>query len=355
MINLIRYTKKDTWIFLAVCIPHVILLNTLLFGKRYFTEALVFVAASIVTFIILALSWYLHTWIAVTLRNRFSNDRDLIKRMAIAIVLFTLMTGIIVTMLFYGYSYFHFMKYEFDEALYNWALATSMLLNVFATIIHESVYSFEKWKTTITETEQLKKEHMHSRLLGLRSQVSPHFLFNSLNSLSSLINDDPARAELFLDEMSKVYRYLLRHNEEQVVSLGTELTFLRSYYHLLKARYGKGVELVVDVDETYYRKLLPPLTLQILLDNALTLNLISKEKPLSINIYVNESGWLTIENNIQRRIAENAIADDSGIANISTRLRLQCHQSINITENNNLRVIKVPLMNDQRIIEHEPI
>ena len=242
MIRLPQYTKKDTLIFLAVCVPHVIFLNTLLFGKRYFTDVLIFFAASITTFIITAFSWSLHTWVAVTLRNRFIKDKDLIKRMVIGIILFILMTGITITLLFCSYDYFHFMGYEFDESLYNWALLTGILLNVFATIIHESVHSFEKWKTTLTETEQLKKEHMLSRLLGLRSQVSPHFLFNSLNSLSSLISDDPLRAEIFLDEMSKVYRYLLRHNEEQTVTLETELTFVRSYYHLLKARYGKGVE-----------------------------------------------------------------------------------------------------------------
>ncbi len=355
MINLPQYTKKDRWIFLSVCVPHVIFLNILLFGKRYFTDITVFVAATMFTFIIMASSWHLHTWVAVTLRNRFSKDSDLVKRMAIAVVLFILMTGIIVTMIFYGYNYFHFLNYEFDEKVYDWALATGMLLNIFTTVIYESVYSFEKWKTTLTENEQLKKEHMHSRLLGLRSQVSPHFLFNSLNSLSSLINDDPARAEIFLDEMSKVYRYLLRHNEEQIVELGTELTFVRSYYHLLKARYGKGVELVIEVDEKYYKNLLPPLTLQILLDNALKVNLISKEKPLSIYIYVKESGWLEIKNNIQKRIAESAIPDDSGIANISTRFRLQSHQSINITENDNFRKIKVPLMSSKQTVGHESI
>lgn len=355
MIKLQRYTKKDTWIFLTVCIPHVIFLNCLLFGSGYFLEFKVFIAASIMTLIIMGISWQLHTWVAVTLRDRFSKDKELIKRFFIAVPLFCLMTGITITILFYGYNYFHFMGYELEEYFYNWAIATGILLNIFATVIHESVHSFEKWKITLTETEQLKKEHMQSQLLGLRSQVSPHFLFNSLNTLSSLISDSPAEAEIFLDEMSKVYRYLLRHNEEQLVNLGTELTFLRSYYHLLKARYGKGVLLLIDVDEKYHQKVIPPLTLQILLDNALKINLISKDRPLKLGISVNKTGWLEITNNIQHRISDNLVPDESGIINMSKRFRLLCQHSIEITENGYSRVLKVPLMNPELITAHESI
>src|SRR5436190_22300071 len=89
MINLPQYTRKDVWIFLAVCVPHVIFLNCLLFGKRYFLETSVLIAASVVTFIIMSISWHLHTWVAVTLRNRFS-DGELVKRTVIAVILFNL-------------------------------------------------------------------------------------------------------------------------------------------------------------------------------------------------------------------------------------------------------------------------
>lgn len=118
MINLPQYTKKDAWIFLAVCIPHAIFLNCLLFGTRYFLEITVLAAASVVTFIIMSISWHLHTWVAVTLRNRFS-DSELIKRIIIAIILFNLMTAITITILFYSYNYFHFMGYELEESNYN--------------------------------------------------------------------------------------------------------------------------------------------------------------------------------------------------------------------------------------------
>lgn len=349
MINLPLYAKKDSLIFIGISVPFAILLNFLLFGRRYYLERNVFIGATVVTLLIMSLSWKAHMWVSLTLTNRFPRDKDIIKRVSIAIFLFTLMSGVTLTILFWGYDYFRFLNYEIDESMYNWALVTGIILNVFVTIVYEGVSSFEKWKTTLTETEQLKKEHMHGQLLGLKSQVSPHFLFNSLNSLSSLISEDPAEAEQFLDEMSKVYRYLLRNNEEQIVELGVELQFVRSYFHLLKARYRNGVELSVNVDPTLHQKLLPPLTLQILLDNILRLNLISKDRPLSINIQVNDSGWLEIKNNIQRRISDTVIKEEMGIANIARKYQLLCQHSIEIDDDGKERIIKVPLINLEQI------
>jgi len=95
---------------------------------------------------------------------------------------------------------------------------------------------------------------MQSQLLGLKSQINPHFLFNSLNSLSSLINEDEQEAEVFLDEMSKVYRYLLRSNDEELVTLQTELDFIRSYFYLLKTRLGRALELRINVPEEALEK-----------------------------------------------------------------------------------------------------
>ena len=92
---------------------------------------------------------------------------------------------------------------------------------------------------------------MQSQLEGLKDQVNPHFLFNSLNSLSSLISEDPEKAEKFLDEMSKVYRYLLRTNEEGLTTLESEMQFIQSYFHMLKTRYGDGLDMETQIDDHY--------------------------------------------------------------------------------------------------------
>src|SRR5205085_5679631 len=137
-----------------------------------------------------------------------------------------LMSAVYVSLILRGYDYFNFFGYEYAEPDFIKCYTSIIVVNIFLTFLNEGVYRFEKYRATVTETEQLKKEYMQSQLLGLKSQMNPHFLFNSLNTLSSLIHEDAETAENFLDHMSKVYRYLLRNNDEQLVKLGTELNFI---------------------------------------------------------------------------------------------------------------------------------
>jgi hypothetical protein len=342
--KLAQYTKSDKLIMLGMLSPLVFLLNWLLFGDRYITSITAFLAASVVTFVIMAGSWQMHTWVAVTLRNRLPHESQMVKRIAIAICVFLLLTGLTLTLIFWGYDYFKFLGYQLNENVYKWALVCGSVANIFITFLHESVSSFEKWRVTLKETEDLKREYLQSQLLGLKSQINPHFLFNSLNSLSSLIAEDQQLAEKFLDEMSKVYRYLLRNNDDQLVFLKTELAFIDSYFYLLKARYGDGVDLTVNAGAEKWATQIPPLTLQILLENILNLNAIAKDRPLRIEILVNENGWLQISHNVQKKIRDNSAKEESGLLNISNKFRLLCQQSIIIEETPTHRVIQLPLI-----------
>jgi LytS/YehU family sensor histidine kinase len=258
------------------------------------------------------------------------------------------MTGLTLTLLFWGYDSIHFLGYEINESRYERTLIIGAIVNVFVSFLHESVSSFEKWKTTLKETEQLKKEYMHSQLIGLKSQVNPHFLFNSLNSLSSLITENQAEAEKFLDEMSKVYRYLLKSSEEQLVPLDAELQFISSYYYMLKARYRDAVDLIVNVKCDLRDKCLPPLTLQILVESALNLNMICKDNPLTIEISCSENGWLQIKNNIQVKIGDTP--DNKGIENIRNKFRLLSHQNLIINDSETYRIIQLPLMDQPETV-----
>ncbi|MBD2757883.1 sensor histidine kinase [Spirosoma validum] len=135
--------------------------------------------------------------------------------------------------------------------------------------------------------QRLEQENSHMQLRALQAQVNPHFLFNSLNSLSSLIDEEPDRASQFVDRLSVVYRYLLKANDQPLTTLGKELDFIRSYYQLLKTRYGDGLTLTVRVEEGAESKLLPPLTLQLLVENAVKHNSTLTQQPLWIYPLVN--------------------------------------------------------------------
>jgi two-component system, LytTR family, sensor kinase len=171
--------------------------------------------------------------------------------------------------------------------------------------------------------------------------MNPHFLFNSLNTLSSLINEDAEQAEDFLDHMSKVYRYLLRNNEEQLVTLGTELGFIRSYYFLLKARHADGLHLEVDVEPELQQLMIPPLTLQMIMEHSLNNNAASRTAPLALSISASD-GWLLVRHNVQPKI--NRDDNNEVIENIRNKFRLLCQQEVEVTEQGGERKIRLPLI-----------
>jgi two-component system, LytTR family, sensor kinase len=339
-----QYSGKDYIIMLWTLIPFTIVLNSIALGKAYFSSLSVFLVATIIGFGLMTVSFVLYGGVAVAFRNRLPEDRQLMKRMAIVISLFIIMTGLFISGLFKIYESIPLLNFTFSEGSFFGAYGATVVLNIFLTVLHEGVSRFEKYKATLIETEQLKKEYMQSQLLGLKSQVNPHFLFNGLNSLSSLISEDPEKAEQFLDEMSKVYRYLLRNDEEQLVTLQTELQFIDSYYYLLKVRYGDGVFLETDVPAKYRQERIPPLTLQMLFENAFSLNTVSKEQPLTIEIRSHEDGWLEVRNNIQLKVGSGQAAVNEGLENIVNKFRLLCQQTVTIEDNNAHRVIRLPLL-----------
>jgi two-component system, LytTR family, sensor kinase len=220
-------------------------------------------------------------------------------------------------------------------------------VNVFVTFIHEAVSRFEKWKAVLVENEQLKKEYMQSQLLGLKSQINPHFLFNSLNSLSCLINDDEQEAEVFLDEMSKVYRYLLRNNDEELVTLHTELDFIRSYFYLLKVRYGRAMELHITVGEDDTEKCLPPLTLQMLLEDVFNSNAGTRDQPTVVAI-VAEGELLEVRNTIQKRISTEEPGSSDNLENVMNKFWLLCQRRVEVDVNEQERVIRIPLITEKK-------
>jgi len=343
-VNLPQYTQNDKWIFLGAMPLIVMALNLLLFGGRYFSEWPVFVVASIVTFIVIAACWLFLTWVAVTIRDRFSDDRKIGIRMAITLFFITLITALTLTTLFYGYTRFRFLNYEVNETKYRWVLVFGLIINFFVTLFHEGSSGFEKWKATLVETEELKRVYMQSRLMGLKSQVNPHFLFNSLNSLSSLISEDTDKAEKFLDEMSKVYRYLLRNSDDELVSLETEISFINSYYHLLKVRYGQAIELKTNISREALHYSIPPLTLQVMFESAFTQNRMNRDEPLRVEISTPAPDRLSFKHNTQPKMLTIGETREEGLENITNKFRLLGQQSVQIEEHNAIRTITIPLI-----------
>lgn len=199
------------------------------------------------------------------------------------------------------------------------------LLVMSLAAIYEGITYFEKWRAALTENERLEQLQLESQFQSLQSQINPHFLFNSLNVLSSLIAENPKRAEAFVDELSNVYRYLLRSNEQELDSVKEELRFIRSFFHLLETRHEKGITLDINVSPERMEKKLPAMALQILVENAVKHNEVNPERPLHIQISddTDAAGQpvLVIRNNLQPK-ATRPKSNRVGLDNLRQRYQL---------------------------------
>ena len=172
-----------------------------------------------------------------------------------------------------------------------------------------------------TQLLKLQKENLQSQFEVLKQQVNPHFLFNSLNVLTSLIKVDSDLAEMFTERLSKVYRYVLENKEKDLITLATELDFIKSYIFLLDIRFSGKVFVEIDIDKKHVDNLVVPLVLQLLIENAVKHNTFSKKNPLKIALTVDNNRYLTVENNLQNRKTQMT-STGVGLVNINKRYSL---------------------------------
>jgi sensor histidine kinase YesM len=339
----LSYSRKEWVIAILFMPPFAILLNYVVFGARYFSLRSNFAIATAITLAVLMVIYISCGMVAVMLRNRFPLYSQTFKRIGISLLIYMLIMTAGLCIIFWGYDYAGFMGYQIDITRFAWAVIVGLCCNVMATSLNEGAAFYERWREMVDEAEQLKKENLQSQLEGLKGQVNPHFLFNSLNSLSSLISEDPVKAEKFLDEMSKVYRYLLRTNEEGLTTLQTEMDFIYSYIHLLKTRYGEGLHFSTNIEDRFLSFLIPPLTLQMLVENAVKHNMILKESPLQITILTTNSSKLIVTNNLQRKhrmVSSNKV----GLGNIVKKYRLMKQEEISVRDDGKEFAVVVPLI-----------
>lgn len=199
----------------------------------------------------------------------------------------------------------------------------------------------EKKKIAV-ENELLKVAQMQAVHEALKQQISPHFLFNSLHTLSALIKQNPEGAVLFTRELSAVYRYLLVHQEKKMVPLQAELEFLQSYVYLLNIRFAGAIRTDIDIEKSCLDTMLPPNTLQLLIENAVKHNSFSSRKPLCIAV-TNNAAYLIVKNNIQAKPTE-MISSGTGLENIRTRYRLTAKDDIIINNDSLSFEVMLPII-----------
>lgn len=219
----------------------------------------------------------------------------------------------------------------------------SLRVNLFLNCLNAIVYYMNRVKQVELEAEQLKKNSVEAQFEVLRNQINPHFLFNSFNVLSTLVYRDADMSAKFISQLSNVYRYLLFNQQGKLVSLKDELAFIDSYLYLLKIRFGNNIQIEKNINVLPTRYYVPPGVIQMLIENAIKHNVVSRKNPLQIVIQT-EKEYLTVENVLQpKKVAEQA-STHVGLNNIISRYGLLSNKQVEVKKSETRFVVKIPLV-----------
>jgi len=211
------------------------------------------------------------------------------------------------------------------------------------TILDFMIFSFNHLRKEEVQSVEMINNQMNLQFKALKSQLNPHFLFNSLNTISSLLYKDPEKAEEFIRKFAESYRFILDQNDKALIPLEKELNFLDAYNYILRMRFQNSYNLIVDLPELAKQSYVPPLSIQMLVENAIKHNLISKSTPLQVKLAFNNN-YLHISNNINP-LRKQAESFQIGIENIKKRYAFFTNESIKL-EKNDCFTVSLPLISE---------
>jgi sensor histidine kinase YesM len=224
-------------------------------------------------------------------------------------------------------------------------LTISVLVTFTISSIYASVSFFMQWKSNLERAQALEKANMEARYETLRNQVNPHFLFNSLNTLLMLVGDNPV-ASKYVESVSEFMRYMLNSREKEAVLLRDELKMAREYVFIQQNRFGGKLTVDFEVGEAFYHFAIPPLALQMLIENSLKHNVISREHPLRVKVYTAGNEYLVVENNIQPKI-EKEPSTGVGLDNIRNRYLYLSGKEVIVKQEEGSFIVMLPLFEKQ--------
>ena len=293
----------------------------------------------IVSFIRTALIWNGSMLIIQYSVSRFSMFKETMKLISfqiIALTVFVLAVEIGEILVLQNY-----LKIPLDSSGKTALILGSLLITFMISSIYASVAFFIQWKANLVKAQSLEKANLEARYETLRNQVNPHFLFNSLNTLLMMVSDNQAAAK-YVESLSDFMRYMLNTRDKEAVLLRDELKIARQYIFIQQSRFGGKLSVTFDVPESSFHYAIPPLSLQMILENALKHNVVSKDNPLVVKIFIENNEYLVIENNIQPKI-EKEPSTGVGLENISNRYLYLTGKSVIIKNENGAFIVKLPL------------
>lgn len=313
----LKLDRTDGLSFLLIY-PAVIGANNIIFGPAYFTDKTLFVESTIIINVSAATHFLINTGWINYMRIRFGGTDQFVQRLLYSMLGLALITVVMTLLLFWLYDRQH-LPYKLDTL--PWIVLVGFAANIISAGILEAIFTYGQLRQSTQREIELKRLHLQQQMEVLKQQINPHFLFNSLNSLIALIGENPQQAETFAEELSSVYRYVLRTNEQDLTHLATELDFIHSYAHLLRTRHGSGFQLITHIDPRFNQYQLPSLTLQLLVENAVKHNIVLSDQPLIVEIHTDDLANLHVRNNIQPKML-GVVSNGVGLSNIMAKYNM---------------------------------
>lgn len=294
-------------------------------------------------FFAVSLLWLVIRWLYIELVRKKSGLKNMRYRLLI-IPLF-LIPYFLISIWFIEYiqPYFDWVYAEYDDPPERVQITTGAIIFFIDMGLYEGLHLFVELKDTKLREEQLKKENVTAQLANLKNQISPHFLFNSLNTLVYLIDLDKEKGKDFVHKLSFIFEKMLESSEKDLIEIKEEMKFVNAYTDLLKHRFGDNLKINFEMSKEASTKKIIPMAMQVGIENAVKHNIISKQKPLTIDI-LSKDGYVLIKNNLQKKVMGETRNNGHGLNNISNRYKLLTNKLVGMEDGDSNFILKLPLL-----------
>lgn len=344
----IKVFRKDVLIK-CVCIPLIAIgiVNgtSLIHNKLYSTFNLII---SYIYFITLAwVVWQGNVQLMILLKKKLKVSFDKYYKSILALYSLIIVYTTIITIFGLALWLYFSDENQTSSSHLPFAVTATVIVAILITNLYEIFYLNSEQADIVRRAEQLNLAKTNAELTALKNQIDPHFIFNSLNTLSYLISSNPADARLYNDTLAKVYHYILFNREKNFVLLREEIEFVSNFFFLLKIRFGDAINMIVQIDNLQSEELyIPPISLQILLENAIKHNELNCNTPLTIDVQVT-SFAVIIKNKILKKMYSSA-STGSGLANLDNRYKLLTSKNIIVYKDADCFTVKLPVLNTRK-------
>ncbi|TVQ16460.1 MAG: hypothetical protein EA361_04070 [Bacteroidetes bacterium] len=333
---------NDKWI-LIIGIPLLGIIIPMIFNRFDFTflmsEGYRNTIMSIITTVAI---WLGIRKIVMFLWDKYPWERFPAKHLAYEIIMVTSYTMLIGGLSYIVARYTNFVELDPDMEI-GISVTITLLITYLITCIHEAWFFFTQWNVSLVKAQALEKENIQSQYETLKSQINPHFLFNTLNTLTTLIEENPKVAVDYVGKTSDFLRSILSMKDKEVITLEEEMKIIQTFYHLQKERFGDNLNLEVQLSAESLAGNIPPLSLQMLVENAIKHNIISADLPLTIIISDHKRNTILVSNNLQKKKNEH-LSNGIGLQNIRKRYHYLSGNTVEINETAEKFEVILPLL-----------